>query len=83
MDYDVWREAATYFDEGEIVAAMQKIIGDAEASKDVKSTAIDVVALWGTLEDVQAAKTAVEALPDDNKDKSTLISKCDSAIAKF
>ena len=81
--YDEWRAVATYFNEREVVAAMLKIVSDAEASKLVKTSAIDMIAAWGTVEDAQAAKAAVEALPDDNKDKSSLMSKCDSAIAKF
>ena len=81
--YDEWRAAATYFNEREVVAAMLKIVSDAEASKLVKTSAIDMIAAWGTVEDARAAKAAVEALPDENKDKSSLISKCDSAIAKF
>ena len=81
--YDEWRAAATYFNEREVVAAMLKIVSDAEASKLVKTSAIDMISAWGTVEDAQAAKAAVEALPDDNKDKSSLMSKCDSAIAKF
>ena len=81
--YDEWRAAATYFNEREVVAAMLKIVSDAEASKLVKTSAIDMIAAWGTVEDAQAAKAAVEALPDENKDKSSLMSKCDSAIAKF
>lgn len=81
--YDEWRAAATYFNEREVVAAMLKIVSDAEASKLVKTSAIDMIAAWGTVEDAQAAKATVEALPDDNKDKSSLMSKCDSAIAKF
>lgn len=81
--YDAWRAAATYFDEREVVNAMLAIVADAEASKNVKTSAIDNIAAWGTLEDVQAAKATVEAFPDDNKDKASLISKCDSAITKL
>lgn len=81
--YDEWRAAATYFDEREVVAAMLKIINDAEASKLVKNSAIDMIAAWGTVEDAQAAKSAAEALPDDNADKQSLIEKCDKAIEKF
>lgn len=81
--YDEWRAAATYFDEREVAAVMLSIVSDAEASRNVKSSAIDMIAAWGTLEDAQAAKAAVEALPDDNNDKSSLVSKCESAIAKL
>ena len=81
--YDAWRATATYFDEREVVTIMLGIVSDAEASKNVKSSAIDMIAAWGTLEDAQAAKAAVEAFPDDYKDKSTLITKCDSAITKL
>lgn len=81
--YDEWRTAATYFDEREVVNAMLAIVADAEASKNVKNSAIDNIASWGTLEDAEAAKAAIEAFPDDYKDKESLISKCDSAITKL
>ena len=81
--FDEWRTVATYFDEREVVNAMLAIVADAEASKNVKSSAIDNIATWGTLEDAQTAKATVEAFPDDYKDKSALISKCDSAITKL
>ncbi|MBE6688870.1 MAG: hypothetical protein E7588_06285 [Ruminococcaceae bacterium] len=81
--YDEWRASADYFDEREVVNAMLAIVADAEASKNVKSSAIDNIASWGTLEDAQAAKATVEAFPDDNKDKASLITKCDSAITKL
>jgi hypothetical protein len=81
--YDEWRASADYFDEREVVNAMLAIVADAEASKNVKSSAIDNIASWGTLEDAQAAKATVEAFPDDNKDKARLITKCDSAITKL
>ena len=81
--YDAWRAAATYFDEREVVAAMLGIVSDAEASRLVKTSAIDMIAAWGTLEDAQAAKATIEAFTDDYKDKDTLITKCDSAITKL
>ena len=42
--YDEWKAAATYFNEREVVAAMLKIVSDAEASKLVKTSAIDMIA---------------------------------------
>ena len=81
--FDTWKANATYFNERDIVNAMLAIVADAEASKNVKSSAIDNIASWGTLEDAQAAKATVEAFPDDNKDKESLITKCDSAITKL
>ena len=81
--YDAWRTAATYFNERDVVNAMLAIVADAEASKNVKNSAIDNIAAWGTLEDAQAAKTTVEAFPDDYKDKSSLITKCEGAITKL
>ena len=82
-NYDEWRAVATYFDEREVVSIMLGLVADAEATKNVKSSAIDMIAAWGTLEDAQAAKATVEALSDDNNDKASLITKCDSAITKL
>lgn len=82
-NYDEWRAVATYFDEREVVSIMLGLVADAEASKNVKNSAIDMIAAWGTLEDAQDAKAAIEAFPDDYKDKSSLLTKCDSAVTKL
>ena len=76
--YDKWLEGAAYFDAAEVVEIMKQLVGDAEAQKLVKTSAVKVVGLFGTADDLNALKPLVE----DSPDKNDIIKEIDKQLEK-
>lgn len=74
-EFENWKAASTYFKAEELVAALSKIVCDADVDKLAKTTAIQKIGAFGTKEELEALKAAVTG--DD-----TLVSKIDSEISK-
>jgi len=74
-DFDEWKTATPYFNASELVAALSKIVSDADVDKLAKTTAIQKIGAYGTKAELEALKAAVAG--DDS-----LVSKIDSEIAK-
>ncbi len=72
--FEDWKAASTYFKAEELVAALSKIVCDADVDKLAKTTAIQKIGKFGTAADLEALKAAVSG--DDS-----LVSKIDSELA--
>lgn len=72
--FEEWKASASYFNASELVAALSKVVCDADADKLAKTTAIQKIGAYGTKAELETLKAAVT---DDS-----LISKIDSEISK-
>ena len=73
--FEEWKAVAPYFNASELVAALSKVVCDADADKLAKTTAIQKIGEFGTKEELETLKASVAG--DDS-----LVSKIDAEISK-
>lgn len=73
-EFEEWKAASTYFKAEELVAALSKVVCDADADKLAKTTAIQKIGAFGTKAELEALKASVT--------DESLVSKIDSEISK-
>lgn len=75
---EAWKAKATYFNADEYVALMSEIAVDGNANWIGRTSAVDVIAAWGTKKDLEALKSKLAS--DTSSNTSHVIKTVDKAL---